>query len=484
MDVERALITKALLEGIEPALEIPADWFLDRSSQRAWEWCLDYWRRHKTSPTEQAFRLDYPAYSMTKRDEPYSYVLEQFRERQRRNLLNDALIKSVDLLDAEDPVGSPTLKTLVPLKDAIAQTEAMMAKDILAHSIRSATWLDDQSFPEQRFVVPGVIPEGASLLAGSPKAGKSWLALTAAIAVASGSPMLGRIPVHQRPVLYLALEDGWSRLQRRSRRIIGDPDEPIPPALDFVIKVEPGRTVDLIAAWLAKHSDGLVLLDTLGKVLEPTKPGESAYERDYRISGGLKALVDAHTDSAITVLHHTRKATSSDFVDLVSGTNGVAGAFDTVLVLQSPRLQEIGTLMLTGRDVDENEYALRKADGGGWILDGESLTEASQVARERRQEEDLGDRMRTVIDFVNSRSEPVSAAEVALAIQLEPHTVRTYLGRAADAGHISRSGRGKYVRGVASVASVAFDDGDDHNATHATLATVPRRGVKRRSQMR
>jgi hypothetical protein len=38
--------------------------------------------------------------------------------------------------------------------------------------------------PEPRWAVPGLIPEGVTILAGPPKVGKSWLALAAAWAVA------------------------------------------------------------------------------------------------------------------------------------------------------------------------------------------------------------------------------------------------------------------------------------------------------------
>jgi len=40
-------------------------------------------------------------------------------------------------------------------------------------------------FPEPKWIVPGVLPEGATILAGSPKTGKSWMALGIGVAVAS-----------------------------------------------------------------------------------------------------------------------------------------------------------------------------------------------------------------------------------------------------------------------------------------------------------
>lgn len=45
--------------------------------------------------------------------------------------------------------------------------------------------------PEIRWAVPGILPEGITLLAGKPKLGKSWFAFGLAIATASGGVALG-----------------------------------------------------------------------------------------------------------------------------------------------------------------------------------------------------------------------------------------------------------------------------------------------------
>ena len=101
------------------------------------------------------------------------------------------------------------------------------------------------------------------LLVGAPKIGKSWLVLAVALAAAEGGRALG-IEVPQRPVLYLALEDGHRRLQDRCRRLLAD--DPIPEQFQYITMIEPGRVADTIAAWLNWHQEPppLVILDTLG----------------------------------------------------------------------------------------------------------------------------------------------------------------------------------------------------------------------------
>jgi RecA-family ATPase len=71
------------------------------------------------------------------------------------------------------------------------------------------------TFQPLKFILPGLVPEGATLLVARPKFGKSWLVLDIAIAIAAGRFTLGQLKPVQGDVLYLALEDGPRRLQRR-----------------------------------------------------------------------------------------------------------------------------------------------------------------------------------------------------------------------------------------------------------------------------
>ena len=64
------------------------------------------------------------------------------------------------------------------------------------------------------FVVDTLISQGLHILAGSPKVGKSWLALWLAVAVAKGEPVWG-MQVKQGTTLYLCLEDSQLRIQNR-----------------------------------------------------------------------------------------------------------------------------------------------------------------------------------------------------------------------------------------------------------------------------
>ena len=74
--------------------------------------------------------------------------------------------------------------------------------------------LKSQPLQPLNFVVDTLISQGLHILAGSPKVGKSWLALWLAVAVAKGEPVWG-MRVKQGTTLYLCLEDSQLRIQNR-----------------------------------------------------------------------------------------------------------------------------------------------------------------------------------------------------------------------------------------------------------------------------
>jgi hypothetical protein len=75
-------------------------------------------------------------------------------------------------LNATAPEVEPEAETVQPLKSAVQ----------LPAGIFSAADLQGRVFPPIKWIVPDILPEGLTLLAGKPKLGKSWLALDIAVA--------------------------------------------------------------------------------------------------------------------------------------------------------------------------------------------------------------------------------------------------------------------------------------------------------------
>jgi len=102
-----------------------------------------------------------------------------------------------------------------PVSDA--PTKAKADLDWWRSKLIDVQELCDRAFAPLKYVVPGLFPEGVTLLASRPKMGKSWLLLQVTTAVAGGKSTLtaGDQPPPVGDVLYLALEDNPRRLQRR-----------------------------------------------------------------------------------------------------------------------------------------------------------------------------------------------------------------------------------------------------------------------------
>lgn len=329
----------------------------------------------------------------------------------------------------------------------------------------NAEWLMATEFPPLKYVVPGIIPEGLSVLVAAPKVGKSWLVLALAINLSTGTKALGAVEVGSaRPVLYLALEDGKARLQNRLRHM----NVEVSRRLEFSVNLNGQDVVEVITEWIAENAgnDPIVILDTLGKVMPAPTGQTTQYGHEYKVMSGLKQACDAFPGSALIIVHHTRKQDSGDFLDAVSGTQGIAGAADSILVLKRDRHNDRATLQVTSRDAVEGEYSLVFQENGLWELDGKSLEDAANAARLARISSGVGDRMAEVIEIVSRYPEGIKSKDIRVLLP-NVSNIDEYLRRANDSGRIVKLTRGLYAP-VRNVRSVSLDNEDSHKLTVIT----------------
>ncbi len=299
---------------------------------------------------------------------------------------------------------------------------------------RSAVELMAAEIPDLNWAVEGLLCQGLAILAGAPKIGKSWLALFLTACVALGHKALGAMAVQSGEVLYLALEDTERRLQDRLKKVIGEGD--VPSRLFFETHCgDLGATgVKSIRGWLSEHPDArLVVIDALAKVTPPRDSRKNAYNEDYALVGKIKALADEF-GVCILVVHHVRKAGTKDFLKSVSGSFGLTGGADTILVLKRKRNELSATLDVTGRDVEEAELALQfSSTTGRWKLLGPA--EMTFVSPERK----------AILDVLRDHPEGMSPVQVAAALgktgKKDRDTIRQTMGRMVEDGQLERQGK-------------------------------------------
>ena len=209
---------------------------------------------------------------------------------------------------------------------------------------------------------------GAYILAGAPKIGKSFLVAQLAHHVSTGQDLWG-YKVHQGTVLYLALEDDESRLQRRMFRMFGVEGTN---ALHFATRAKMiGSGLDeQMEKFVREHSDTkLIIVDTLQKVREALSDSYS-YSSDYEVIGKLKQFADRH-GVCVLIVHHTRKQPAGDSFEMISGTTGLLGCADGALLMQKEkRTDSKATLEVVGRDQpDQRLYLSKDQESLVWGLD-------------------------------------------------------------------------------------------------------------------
>lgn len=252
-------------------------------------------------------------------------------------------------------------------------------------NITPAPVLQTANLPPVSFLIEGILPDGTSLLTAASKIGKSWMVLDLGLCIASGGAFLGH-STNQAGVLYLALEDSPHRLQNRMNKILSGKTAPE----QFYFATEAPKLdnglLDTLDDHLKKYPDTkLIIIDTLQKIRGQALPRESGYAQDYREMETVKGFMDKRGVSTIFVHHNRKMKDDDDPFNMISGTNGIMGAADTIwTITKAKRTDEEATLHITGRDVEQSDTVIR-FDKSEWRW--QKVGAADWLAEQRAREE-------------------------------------------------------------------------------------------------
>jgi hypothetical protein len=108
--------------------------------------------------------------------------------------------------------------------------------------------------------------------------------------------------------------------------------------------------------------------------------------------------------------------------------------------MKRPRGSEEAVIHVTGRDVEEADYAFRVTNGCLWELDGANLTAARTNAATRKESTGVraGSHGDTILEYLKGhQGEPLTAAEIGLATKVGKGAI-TVLGRLLEKGLVTR----------------------------------------------
>jgi len=277
-------------------------------------------------------------------------------------------------------------------------------------------------YPPIKWAVPGVIPDGLTIVIGAPKDGKSLFALHLGTAASHGGYFMGSIKVEQREVLYLALEDNERRIKDRALKQGGLANDKL--------FIETPRSwnggIENLRKYLKEFPDtGLVMIDTMFKFspIEDTND----YGKTYKAISTLQDIAIKQS-IPIVLIHHTRKGSAEgEWADAGMGSRGINSAADTIILLKRNG-KGAGTMTVKGRDVEEKAYSLSfNSEMCTWCITGESEL---GMGDSRAQTE--------VLDILSTRgAEGMQTGHIAKALGKTSNTVLAALNQLMKKGKAS-----------------------------------------------
>lgn len=291
-----------------------------------------------------------------------------------------------------------------------------------------------------KWVIEGVIPlEGVTMLTSPPKSGKSILALNIIIENAVKPKILNYFkPVSAFDTLYIDLEGNRRRTKTHVMNLLGN--MPFPPSVSVVYKwprIADGGLSKLYD-YAEYHSDTkLFVIDTYGKIQIGSKNQAASgysYKKDVEEIDTFSKFCEKMRVS-VMLIHHTKKTESDDWVSMVSGTYGISGSVDTLLLLKRKKGEFQATLCVTGRDVEEKQYKLNT---------NMSKQRMSVIGEETDEGVELTDTQRDIVICLQAFGEPKSPQEIANVVGKTVGSVKRLLANMVEDGKVIRVGYGKY----------------------------------------
>ena len=287
----------------------------------------------------------------------------------------------------------PSLTEFEPTNDGV-----MSIPDICNTKIEPMKW-----------VVEGVIPlEGVTMLVSPPKSGKSILALNIIVENAVKPKVLGYFkPGAKFDTLYVDLEGTRRRTQTHVMNLIGN--MPLPPSVSVVYKwprIADGGLPKFYDYATYHPNTKLFVIDTYGMIQVGSKNQSSSgysYKKDVE-EIGLFGKFCAEMHVSVMLIHHTKKTESDDWVSMVSGTYGISGSVDTLLLLKRKKGEFQATLCVTGRDVEERQFKLNT---------NMSKQRMTVVGEETEEGEELTEAQRDIVMCLRAHEEPATPKEIS-----------------------------------------------------------------------
>lgn len=287
---------------------------------------------------------------------------------------------------------------------------------------------DILSLPRPNWRIKGVLPEtGLATIFGQSRAGKSFLALDMALAVARGVEWFGWETV-ACPILYVNLESSWG-LQGRLASWMQHVCQQPPGNLSFVIDafdlMHPAHVNGIIGV---APRNGMVIIDTLNRA-SPTADENSSKDMGVIIKAA--TAIQQATNGIVLLVTHAGKDTTKG----VRGHSSLFAALDTCIEVE--RKKDSRALKLDkvkeGIDGISHDFQL-KTVVIGYELDGSEITSCvvEPVVAQKDTGKPLSPGLQYALESFNK------ARSAAVGVDVETWREEFYRGHTGDTATAKR----------------------------------------------
>lgn len=305
--------------------------------------------------------------------------------------------------------------------------------------------LQDKPVMPRRWLVQGLIANGLTILGGSPKSGKSYLAYALAIAVATAGRWCNHWDVESGKVVFVALEDDQDETQNRLQELVGEL-RLTRGQLFFVHGEQAMPNFDAgalawIEATLQHHQPRLLIIDPLS-YLYVLKRSSSQFEETKDMLFPLRWLGRKY-GCAIVCIDHRRKRSRDDVTvfDTLHGSVAKQAVADGLLMLE----RQEKDLTIAGMIRNANDVLLHLTlefvEGRAYLAhkqDGQNIPTTMMEIRLR------------VFQILQRSQVPLSITEIMALGELPDmgglrNNVKQMLIRAVHHGEVGKTERDKYL---------------------------------------
>jgi len=268
-------------------------------------------------------------------------------------------------------------------------------------------------------VIEGLLyKQSVTVLAGNPKARKSFMALEQALSVTNGEPFLDHYNTICSNVFMISLEDGKIRLNNRLNKLAYQASG----KFSFTTKYFNIKELEklIILRNESPFKIDFIIIDTYSKFFGCDF--KDSYRAHYKNITQLKELAEEY-DIAILIIHHTTKKINEDWTQNLLGSQGITGAVDTIMYLDRKSGSDDGVLYVTGRDVEEQSINITfNNDNCRWIKSKLQKDNNIQLSPEREE----------IYKILRDKKEPMQLKYIADKVGKSTTAVQNLLKKLFD----------------------------------------------------